>query len=193
MTKLVRKKKSQSPVARPENRQAPANDWWSKAFGIRSMGVAIAGCLLLYIALPMNEGYNWAWNGLLKGNWNFIRANRNASLEERNQMKMGFDFSYLNHIRKNTPEDAVILFPLREHITEQSGNMKLGYDITNKSWVTHFVYPRLALYKDEKDTNPLYNQVTHVAIIAGHGYEDLEYEVADKPAFALFPKKHPDR
>jgi hypothetical protein len=70
--------------------------------------------------------------------------------------------------------------------------MTLGPDVANKSWVTHFVYPRIALYKDEKETNPLYGQVTHVAIIAGHGYEDLEYEVQEKAAFAVFPKKYPN-
>ncbi|MDR1602629.1 MAG: hypothetical protein LBS42_09415 [Tannerella sp.] len=156
------------------------------------MAVAIAGCFLLYTVISMDEGYRWVWNSLLKGNWAFIQEHRKASLEERNQMKMGFNYAYLNHIKKNTPEDAIILFPLQKHVTEQSGDMKLGDDITSKSWVTHFVYPRRALYKDEEATNPLYSQVTHVAVIAGHGYEDLDYEVPAKPAFAVFPKKHPN-
>lgn len=192
MVKPVRKSKLQSPATQPDHKQTPKDNWWKHFLGIRSMAVAMAGCFLLYTAISMEEGYQWVWNGLLKGNWTYIRQHRHASLEERNQMKMGFNYAYLNYIKKNTPDDAIILFPLKEHITEQSGNMKLGGEITAKNWVTHFVYPRKALYKDEEATNPLYGRVTHVAIIAGHGYEDLEYEVREKPAFAVFPKKHPD-
>ncbi|MDR2691878.1 MAG: hypothetical protein LBB73_06215 [Dysgonamonadaceae bacterium] len=192
MAKPVRKRKFQSPATRPESKETPKDNWWGKFLGIRSMAVAIAGCFLLYPVISGDEGYRWVWNSLLKGNWVFIREHRKASLEERNEMKLGFNYVYLCYVKKNTPEDAIILFPLQKHITEQSGNMKLGGEIAGKSWVTHFIYPRRALYKDEESTNPLYGQVTHVAVIAGHGYEDLEYEVQEKPAFAVFPKKHPN-
>lgn len=192
MAKPVRQRKFQSPATQPESKEIPKNSWLGKCLGIRSMAVAIGGCFLLYTGISKDEGYQWVWNSLLKGNWAFIQEHREASLEERNQMKLGFNYAYLDYIKKNTPEDAIILFPLQKHVTEQIDNMKLGGEITNKSWVTHFVYPRRALYKDEEFTNSLYNEVTHVAIIAGHGYEDLEYEVQEKPAFAVFPKKQPN-
>lgn len=177
------------PVTSGVEKQPSALNRWNRALGIRSIAVAIVGGFLLYKGISMNTGYQWVWENLLKANWTYIQAHSKASLEERYQSKLGFDYAYLSYIKKNTPEDAIILFPLRAHITEQNSNQKLSAYITNKSWVTHFVYPRTVLYKDEKDTNPLYGKVTHVAIAAGHGYEDLEYEVQAKHAFTVIPKK----
>jgi hypothetical protein len=184
------KRKLTTPVVSDNEKQTPVfKNWLSKAFGIRSIVVTIVVGLLLYKGISMDKGYQWVWESLLKGNWEHIQVHRKASIEERNQMKLGFDYAYLNYIKKNTPEDAIIMFPLRTHITEQSGKQKLSSSINSKSWVTHFLYPRTALYKDEKDTNPLYDKVTHIAIVAGHGYEDLDYEVKEKDAFTVLPKK----
>ncbi|MDR1593298.1 MAG: hypothetical protein LBS43_02280 [Prevotellaceae bacterium] len=182
------KKEKQPVVSDNKQKQSSASSWWSKAFGLRSMAVAIVLGLLLYQGVSTSASYQWVWNNLLKGNWTYIWANRKASLEERNQRKLGFDYIYLSHIKKNTPEDAIILFPLRTHITEQKGDQKLSNNVISKNWATHFLYPRTVLYKDEKDTNPLYGKVTHIAIVAGHGYEDVEYDVQQKYAFTVIPK-----
>ena len=183
------KQRTSAPKPRPEVRTGRRTSWWIQAFGIKSLAIGVAGVFLLYAGMSMNEGYKWVWDGLLKGNWQFIRAHQKATIEERYAMKIGFDYSYLNYIKKNTPEDAILLFPLKEHIEEAIGNQKLSGNISNKKWVTHFLYPRRTLYQDEKDKNPLYNQVTHVAIAAGHGYEYLEYAVNERPPFAVFPKR----
>jgi hypothetical protein len=194
MNKTVRKIKLVPPVASDKEKPSATfkfKNWWSRAFGVRSIVVAIVGGLFLYKGISMDNGYRWVWENLLKGNWKYIQVHRRASIEKRNQMKLGFDYDYLNYIKKNTPEDAIILFPSKTHITEQSGKQKLSHNINSKSWVTHFIYPRTALYKDEKETNPLYDKVTHIAIIAGHGYEDLEYTVKEIQAFIVLPKKMP--
>jgi hypothetical protein len=193
MNNTVRKRKTTQPIVSDNEKQTSVfKNWWNKAFGIRSMAVAIVIGLLLYKVISLDAGYQWVWKDLLVGNWKYIQIHRKANIEERNQMKLGFDYAYLNYIKKNTPEDAVILFPSKAHITEQNGKQKLSNNVTSKNWMTHFVYPRTALYKDEKDTNPLYDKVTHIAIVAGHGYEDLEYEVKEKQAFTVLPKKRPN-
>ncbi|MDR2423941.1 MAG: hypothetical protein LBD59_04355 [Prevotellaceae bacterium] len=185
-----RRQKSPAPKPRIENRRTEQSGvWWSRAFGVRSMAVGLAGAVLLYMGLSMNEGYKWVWTGLLKSNWKVIRTHKNATIEERYAMKVGFDYSYLNYIKKNTPEDAIILFPPHEHLSKTVDNQKLSNQIGSKKWVTHFLYPRRVLYQTEKDKNPLYNQVTHVAITAGYGYEYLEYTVNEQPPFAVFPKR----
>jgi hypothetical protein len=189
MNNSVQKRKSKSSAIPNQEKQPSAFNWWGKALGIRSIAVTIVVGLLLYNGISMSAGYQWVWERLLKGNWNIIKVHRKANLEERNQMKLGFDYTYLSHIKKHTPEDAIILFPLKTHITEKNGDQKLSNNITSKNWVTHFVYPRTVLYKDEKDTNPLYSKITHIAIIAGHGYEDVEYEVQQKHAFTVISKK----
>ncbi|MDR0711244.1 MAG: hypothetical protein LBF67_02705 [Prevotellaceae bacterium] len=194
----ARQKKAGRPVgkkhptsARPQKAKHPVWQWLGNAFGFRSMAVAAAGCLLLYGGVRGISGYQWVWTSLLKGNWDFIQPRRNASLDERYQMKLGFDYVFCDYIRQHTPEDAVILFPLKEHITEKVENHQLSNNIRSKHWVTHFVYPRRVLYKDEQETNPRYGDVTHVAIVAGHGYEDLDYPVWERAYFAVLPKKAP--
>ena len=169
--------------------QQPGIQWLAGALGLRSILIAGAVGLIIYVSLTQNPGYTWAWQSYLKGNYDFICKYPNATLDERLQMKLGFDYSFLHYINQNTPEDAVILFPDTKHITEKAGNMQLSDNVVMKMWVTHFVYPRRILYANEAETNPLYKDVTHVAICAGHGYEKLEYSVENRPAFIVLPQK----
>jgi hypothetical protein len=157
--------------------------------GWRSMVTGILVAVLLYNVIQKNNGYKWITQSLLKGNWELIRKHPNATLTERYQAKLGFDYSFLNYINERTPDTAIILFPSSEHITEKGGNMQLSSNITNKLWVTHFVYPRRILYKTEQGTNPLYDSVTHVAICAACGYEDLNYEITQRSYYDILPKQ----
>jgi hypothetical protein len=178
------------PQAPPSN---PAKQWLAKALGFKSLLVTAVLTGIVYYAVDKNTGYNWVWNNLLKGNYTLIRENRNATLDERMQMKLGFDYSFLNYIKKNTPDDAVILLPAPEHIMEKAGNLQLTGSVAAKMWAVHFVYPRRIVYKNEAETNPLYREVTHVAICAGHGYEDLDYPVQEHTTFAIYPKRIPNQ
>jgi hypothetical protein len=192
-------KKAQKPAkgknlapAPPQKAKSATGQWLVSAFGFKSMALAVVGGLLLYGAMRNNPGYQWTWNSLLKGNWDFIQKHRNATLDERYQMKFGFDYVFCKYIRDNTPEDAVVLFPLRKYNKEKGGDYQLSNNINVKYWVTHFIYPRKMLYKDEQETNPRYRDVTHVAIIAGHGYEDVDYSVRERSYFTVLPKKAPE-
>ncbi|MDR3269583.1 MAG: hypothetical protein LBT83_11040 [Tannerella sp.] len=183
---------AKKPLSRPAPQnpapvQRPVQQWLGRAFGLRSILVAGVVALGINLSVTQNSGYAWTRQHL-ESNWDFIRQHSNATPDERLQTKLGFDYGFLNFIRQNTPEDAVILFPLPEHVTEKSGNMQLTDNVTTKMWVTHFVYPRRILYKNEAETNPLYNEVTHVAVCASHGYEDLNYRVQQQPAFTVLSK-----
>ncbi|MDR1407730.1 MAG: hypothetical protein LBJ23_06770 [Tannerella sp.] len=180
------------PRPAPKNNPAPARrpllQWLGRALGLRSALVAALAALGIYVSITQNVGYQWTWSGYLKGNWDFIREHPHLTPEERLQAKLGFDYAFLNFVKQNTPDDAVILFPRQEHITEKVGNNQLTVNIASKMWVTHFVYPRRIVYRDEAETNPLYRDITHVAICAMHGYEDMDYEVNPQQPFAIFPR-----
>jgi hypothetical protein len=173
----------------PRKPQNPLRQWFWHAFGFKSIGLALLSGLLVYAAMRKNSGYTWVWTNYLKGNWEFIKAHDTATIEQINEMKIGFNYVFLNYVKKHTPDTAVILFPLRSQITEKGGNMQLGIDVSVKMWATHFVYPRRILYKDEYGENPLYDSVTHVAIAAAHGYDDLDYFVQKRAYFDVLPKK----
>ncbi|MDR1331295.1 MAG: hypothetical protein LBK07_04250 [Tannerella sp.] len=189
--KTVAARRVSPPVPSPGKREAHGRvrQWFGRAFGLRSLLVAGVVALGVYLSVTHNAGYRWTWEGYLRGNWDFIRQHPDATLEERLQMKLGFDYSFLSYIVKNTPEDAIILFPPRGVITEEAGGMRLTNNIESKMWVMHFVYPRRVVYRDEAETNSLCSEATHVAICATHGYDDLDYAVEQRAPFAVLPKK----
>jgi len=169
--------------------ESPVHQWIGRALNLRSLFVAGVTAIGIYASINLNQGYLWMWKGYLVPNWEYIGQNAKATVDKRLEMKLGLDYSFLNYIKQNTPEDAVILFPLPEHIIEKNGDMQLTSNVSWKHWATHFIYPRRIVYKSEAETNPLYEHYTHVAICAGHGYEDLEYGVVEKAAFAIAPRR----
>jgi hypothetical protein len=177
-------KKKNTPQAK---KQLTKRKWLSRVLGFRSVLITSILCLIVYNCVTKIDSYNWVWNGLLKSNYELTKKYPNMTLDERLSMKLGLDYSYLKMIRENTPDTAVILFQEKQYITEKVGTQALG-SIVNKMWVTHFLYPRTILYKEEKETNPYYNKITHIAITAGHGYDDLDYSVSERQYFTILPK-----
>ncbi|GHV63867.1 hypothetical protein FACS1894199_00790 [Bacteroidia bacterium] len=186
--KVVPPRNPQVAPKNPATPQSSLKQWILCAIGLKSMLLAVVVGLLLYVGIKNNSGYQWAFVNYLKGNWDFIQAHDTLTVGEIYQMKCGFNYTYLNYIKQHTPDSAIILFPLKEHLTEKGGDMQLGGEIGSKMWATHFVYPRRILYKEEAETNPLYKDVTHVAIVAAHGYDDLDYFVQQRAYFDVLPK-----
>ncbi len=164
--------------------------WIACVFGWRSLLVSFLFIGIVYKVIDTNNGYNWVWNNLLKGNWTLMKKYPNLTLEQRYEMKTGFNYSFLNYIKKHTPDTAVILFPEKQYITETCGKMQLGKEITNKMWITHFIYPRVPLFKGTSDT-VYFSSVTHIAICAAHGYENLHYPVYQRACFNVLPIDKP--
>lgn len=190
---MTQQRKASTQPKRPEPAKVNKKErkfvtWLGRVFGLKSFILLLAGIIFLYVCVTQNNGYKWTWENLLKSNWEFTHKYAKATLEERYQMKLGFNFAYLNYIKQNTPEDAIILFPLKEGNTEKVENYQLGMEVNNKFWVTHFLYPRKVVYKDEQDVNPLYKDISYVAIIAGRGYDDLDYFVRERTYYTVLPK-----
>ena len=181
-------KNKQNDNASSNNSEKRIGSWLKQAFGFQSFIVMIVGLTIMIAAIKYNEGYNWAWETLLKKNWKFIQANRSASIEERYTAKLGFTYVFLNHIKKNTPQDVILLFPSRKQLLEES-QYDIDRNITGKNWVLHFLYPRQIVYADDEN-NPLREQANYVVIVNGHGYELLDYEPNEHPSFGLVPTKN---
>jgi hypothetical protein len=184
----TKKAEPQQSPANPPAIRKPFLQWLIRFFSIRSIFVTIILALGIYTGMTEIKCYKWVWENYLKGNWELIQKHPKTTIDERLKMKLGFDYGFLSFINENTPEDAVILFPLPEYITEKSGTTQLTGNICSKMWVTHFIYPRRVVYKSEAESNPLYKDITHVAICAGHGYEDTDYPGEQTVQFTVLPK-----
>ncbi|MCK4679328.1 MAG: hypothetical protein KAT48_14435 [Bacteroidales bacterium] len=134
--------------------------------------------------------YKWVINDFLIGRLDVIRKNRSITFDKKNEIKLGFTYNYLNFIKTNTPENAIILMPPDSVINRC---MKKGYFVKyviQKPWASYFVYPRKLIYQREFKKNELRDIVTHVAVVDYWGYDLLNYPINKKGQFGIFPINH---
>ncbi len=144
------------------------------------------------------RGYHWAIHELAMKNLESIEgikeeihrrgldSTKQSLLDAKLSMKVGV-YPFIQYIRSNTPEDAVILLP--EGDSAVSNNSKWNF-IYDPEWMEYFIYPRLCLTIGREDEHPdLAKKITHVLIIEGKGYDKLKYHVPEneRPAEAVLP------
>ena len=64
--------------------------------------------------------------------------------------------------------------------------LKLKY-LTSKAYVTYFLYPRKPVYYKYSEDSAFIQSVTHVAIVNGSGYENLNFQVKNHQKFTVLP------
>ena len=160
------------------------NYWLLNIIGLL---ISAAIVFLLYDNI---KGYNWLWNSLIVKNLQVIKKYPDLPIEKKWEMKCGFDYVYLNFIKTNTPEDAIVLMPLNSAIYpegEKSDFKNASYSIRNKAWATYFLYPRKLVYEYEQGKNPLYEQANYIAIVNYWGYDKLDYKVTQRYKHHILP------
>jgi hypothetical protein len=157
---------------------------------VKNIGAVIAAGFFLFQCVDKQQSYHWAYNSLLKGNMATIRKYPNATLDERAEMKLGFDYTYLQFLKKETPEDAVILYPDGKDFFPEGEESPFKQDVSNKMWALRFLYPRKLVLPSEMETNCYAKDITHVAIVNGRGYERVEYKIANPFTHGVLPIKH---
>ncbi|MDR1632203.1 MAG: hypothetical protein LBR97_04910 [Dysgonamonadaceae bacterium] len=156
---------------------------------VKNVCAVLAAGFILFKCIEVQPGYNWAYNGLLKGNMSTIRKYPDATLEQRNEMKLGFDHTYLQFLKKETPEDAVILYPSPEDFFPEGMESPFKQDVSTKTWGLRVLYPRKIVLPSEMETNRYAKDITHVAIVNGRGYERVDYKVETPFAHGVLPVK----
>jgi hypothetical protein len=156
---------------------------------------AIIGLIIYLIVFQLIEkqpSYNWAYNTLIKKNYELIKENDTLSLDQKWESKLGYTCSYWKYLRDNTPEDAVILFPTHDIFIPEGKKTLFVGEPAVKIEALRFLYPRKIVHHDEIETNKYGKQLTHVAIANGWGYEYLEYPVANRAENTVLPIKQPE-
>jgi hypothetical protein len=136
--------------------------------------------------------YDWAYNTLMKGNYETAKNYDTLSLDQKWEAKLGYTCAYWHYIRNNTPEDAVILFPTHDIFMPEGKKTQFAGEPAGKLNALRFLYPRKIVYHNEIETNLYGKQITHVAIANGWGYEYLEYPVNNKIDNTVLPVKQPE-
>lgn len=147
---------------------------------------AIILSLAFYMMINKSQAYTWIFK-LMKSNLEIIKKNPELTYQQKMEAKHRFKFRFCDFIVKNTPEDAVILMPAKDIIKNvKELNVGMG-SLSNKDYASYFIYPRKFLYPYDKNKNPYWDSITHVAIIDYHGYEYLNYTVNKKSRFSVLP------
>jgi hypothetical protein len=133
--------------------------------------------------------YDWAYNTLMKGNYETIKQYDTLSLDQKWESKLGYTGAYWIYIRNNTPEDAVILFPTVDIFMPEGKTTQFVGEPANKISVLRFLHPRKVVLHNEIETNRYGKQLTHVAIANGWGYDYLEYPVLNRIDNTVLPIK----
>lgn len=142
--------------------------------------------LLILLCYKQQPGYKWTYDNLLRGNMEVIKKYRHLSTDKRNEMKIGFTYVYLRYLKQNTPDSAVILMPRSPAFRRKDVRNPFGGEPWHKIWAARFLYPRKIVYEGEKD-NKYADHITHVAIVNGWGYDQLDYQVAQKVDNTVLP------
>ena len=154
---------------------------------VYNMVSVIALFILFRTVLSASDSYQWAWERLLIKNLKDIRSSGKLTIDQKNEIRHGFFYRYLNFINKNTPENAIILMPPDSVINAVDPNYRLG-TLKDRRKTTYFIYPRKAVYNKSMEYDSAYlNRITHVAIVNYHGYDHLDYQIDDKQPFSVLP------
>lgn len=134
---------------------------------------------------PLNRGYDWLLNIMLKGNLETIEKYPDLTTQQRYEMKWGGgEISYVFKVKNETPDSAVILFPPKKNLQD------VGFkSVVDLPWATYFLYPRKVVYQDDSTKNPFYAQADYLISINGWGLDKSPTPVAQPQAFMILKLK----
>nr|WP_320020648.1 hypothetical protein [uncultured Draconibacterium sp.] len=162
----------------------PAYSW--VGFFTRNIIVGVFFYLLFLNIYNHSSGYKWLNKTFVRSNWKFIHEHSDWDIDQKRQVKFGFIAKYLNFIVENTPDTAIILMPSDSVVQSIDARLKLKY-LTSKAYVNYFLYPRKPVYYKCSEDSAFIQSVTHVAIVNGSGYENLNFQVKNHQKFTVLP------
>lgn len=182
---------------KPQNRTAkPSGSFFSKL--IANIGGAFIAVIFIMIVFrhnepdpqnpdkePINHGYDWMLNTMLKGSLEAIDQYPDLTTEQRYELKWGGgEITYVFEIKRQTPDSAVILFPPKAYMEERGAK-----SMQQRPWLTYFLYPRKVIYEDDKDRLPLYDEADYIVSIEGWGFDKLSEPIVEPYSFMILKLK----
>lgn len=157
---------------------------------LKNLAMLAGSVILLLILKSYNSGYGWAYENLLKANLEFMNQAEKMSEADKMYYKLGFSWKYMNFIKENTPETSIIRMPPDTAFLPVGKKSEFNSSVLSKVWASYFVYPRILVYENEKDSSSLYNKADYQGIVNYWGYDKLPYEIKEKVPYTVLPLKN---
>ena len=176
------KKKDKQPHSSPGDSSSKGLNFISGFF----FNLLYAGLSAMFIYVIFNsvQGYDWLYNTMLKNNFETIEKYPDLGVPQRYELKWGGEIGYVNRIKMQTPDTAIILVPPKK-LLEQA----VFKSAVELPWLTYFVYPRKVVYEDDKDSSKLYSRATYILAVNGWGFDKVNYHIDRPEAFMVLPLK----
>ena len=153
-----------------------------------NVSISLVTAFILYVLYLTVPGYNHLVRVYIIRNSEFILNNFNVSLDRKYQAKLKNDYVFVQFVKNYTPDTAIILMPPPEVFDKSSLNRSGSWGVRSKIWSSYFLYPRILVKEDERDTYPeLYSSVTHVMIVNKWGYDKLNYQTSTRMKYGVLP------
>lgn len=178
-----KQRRSAAPAEKPKTGRFGFS-WWMK-------NVLIAA--LVYMLCPSivrtNAGYDWLINGYAKSNLAAIQETKDFNTDQRLEARLGYDYAFIEMIRKSTPETAVVFYPSRADFTDTTAHVGITFsgNLCDKLSAVRFLYPRRVVVKEELGKTSWSKRLTHVAIVNGRWRELLPYKVPEQVKINVLP------
>lgn len=158
--------------------------WWAK-----NLLIAAALGMIGSSLLKSNMGYEWVIDGYIKSNKEAMTQLKEFNNDQKLEAKLGYDYAFIEMIRKSTPDSAVIYYPPREDISDnpKGSSVQFTGNLCDKLTAVRFLYPRRVVIKKELGKTSWSKKLTHVAIINGHGQELLPYKMQEQMPIGVMP------
>lgn len=158
--------------------------WW-----VKNLLIAAALYMLCPSLVRMNLGYQWLIDGYAKGNLEAIGQISEFNNDQRLETKLGYDYAFIEMIRKSTPENAVVFYPSREDFTAAGTGTGISFsgNLCDKLTAVRFLYPRRIVVKQELGKTSWSRKLTHVAIVNGRWRELLPYKTDPSNIITVLP------
>ncbi len=158
--------------------------WWMK-----NLLIAAVVYMLCPSLVKSNMGYGWLIDGYAKGNLEAVKQIKDFTYDQKLETKLGYDYAFIEMIRRTTPENAVVFYPSREDFTDKNATAGINFsgNLCDKLSAVRFLYPRKIVIKQELNKTSWSKKLTHVAIVNGHWRELLPYKVSDAVQITVLP------
>lgn len=161
-----------------------------RKWALRNVVAAIVGLAVFTVVVNFNRSYHWLWFTFTKTNLADIKADRQLSLDDRMEHRLGVDYDFVQTVKGMTPENAVVFYPSRDDfLATPSHGKKMPFrgTIVDKIAAIRFLYPRRVVTTEELGLTPYAEKITHIAIVNGLHRDMVDYPCDTMPIIDVLP------